>query len=107
MDGAEWGPWIEHDGKGCPCVGVPCEVIFRWGSSELGDETPGSIPHKPGPSWFWVLKHGAPICIDAKYPPIIRYRIRKPKGLAILERLLRELPAIPARETVPFRGSIS
>lgn len=23
----DWGPWIEHDGKGCPCAGMHVEVV--------------------------------------------------------------------------------
>ena len=86
----DWGPWIEHDGKGCPCVGryvqreyaqpttnfwgrkdTICEGRFAWGIAENGH------------SWMWA----------PGWNPIIRYRVRKPRGMTILEQLLQDLPA--------------
>lgn len=87
----EWGPWIEHDGKGCPCVGKFVHVVFdRPGISPDGTITSeefGIAGQHGGESWLWL-----PV-----YTRVIRYRIRKPRGLTILEELLQSLPA-PERE---------
>lgn len=86
----EWGPWIEHDGKGCPCVGEFVHLVAYGGQEDLGVPTSGlSVPPPPGfwNTWFWD-----------SIPPwksaarVIRYRIRKPRGLTILEGLLENLP---------------
>jgi len=81
----EWGPWIDHDGRGCPCVGEMVQAYFR--SSITGRvwlyETVAVAGSMGGYSWDWINKH---------YSLIIRYRIRKPKGLKILEGLLENLP---------------
>lgn len=82
MSGEEWGPWIDHDGKGCPCVGMMVHVVLvnQFGFEKEMIVIAGSMG---GESWEWV---NAP-----KYKRIIRYRIRKPKGMAILEGILRDI----------------
>jgi hypothetical protein len=91
----EWSDWILHDGKGCPCVGMMVQVTAI--ANRLGDEKthPAKIA-KGGPSWLWA---------ETGLPPnvwqwIIRYRIRKPRGLTILENLIADLPA-PVQPRVP------
>lgn len=81
----EWGAWIEHDGQGCPCVGM-------WVESEARDGfVQQHIAHSAGDislgdAWKWsTLKaefHGY---------AVIRYRIRKPRGMTILDGLLESL----------------
>lgn len=82
----EWGPWIEHDGKGCPCLGMYVHRIAdKPGyNPELGrsvTELVGIVEHV-GP-WIW----GNPM-----YVRVLRYRIRKPRGLTILEKLIADIP---------------
>jgi hypothetical protein len=72
----EWGPWIDHDGRGCPCVGEYAERIHSTGYVVIG------IIRFGGHSWHW----------RAGYTRVIRYRIRKPKGMVILESLIADLP---------------
>lgn len=94
MSEEEWGPWIEHDGSGCPVpMGyyVQCETKrpitglppnYRKVSERIFEGRIGK--HKLGEndnSWNW-----------RKGNWIIRYRIRKPRGLTILESLLTDLP---------------
>ncbi len=82
----EWGPWIEHDGKGCP---VPD------GAFVLVDVGVGAL----------IIGHGrfCEFCVRTAnrdwiaWPHVIRYRIRKPRGLTILEELIADLPQ-PATE---------
>lgn len=88
----EWGPWIEHDGKGCPVaqgmtvqamhnknrvvafqVGVPWRCLF---SGLRGDGSERD--------WIWGAYEN-----DA---PILAYRIRKPKALRELIDMVENLP---------------
>lgn len=88
----EWGPWVVHDGKGCPLrPGTIVEVVYEDGFGfamrEVASVTGGSYS-----SWNW--QH---------YPElkkIIRYRERKPKGLRMLEAQLRGAPAPQPRKRV-------
>lgn len=100
----EWGPWIEHDGRGCPCRGEVIEAIWFCGDYEsnvgeagvvwLVPEGAGSNPRES--SWWWFVNGAGVVeCIDPKTAPIIRYRIRKPRGLTILEDLIADLPVRP------------
>jgi hypothetical protein len=78
----EWGPWIDHDGKRCPFG----ELV--WIENEYGVIAgPLIAGSMGGESWLW----------DSP-PDIIRivgYKIKKPKGLKILEGLLENLPTKP------------
>ena len=88
----EWGPWIEHDGKGCPCVGqyVQAErTTFKIdeciaGADAIRDYGSANVC---GSAWVWI-KHP-----DLNNDWFIRYRIRKPLGMVILEAILADLPA--------------
>lgn len=86
----EWGPWIEHDGKGCPCVGMYVHVVFNMSNDFIGVAGVSPLFNMTnGGSWNW----------RAGFDPIIRYRIRKPRGLIILQSLIADLPE-------PVRGSV-
>lgn len=83
----EWGPWIEHDGKGCPCVGMFVHRIYERPGLDVKDgvvksEKIGFVRNSGSGNWHWVRG----------YAPVIRYRIRKPRGLTILESILADLP---------------
>lgn len=96
----EWGPWIEHDGKGCPCLGAWAQterlgVNGRWADgadviSSRGNRAliEGRILHPENWDWskFGQVAHGQ------RVSKVLRYRIRKPRGLTILEGLLANLP---------------
>lgn len=32
----EWGPWIEHGGGDCPCVGQLAQVVYTDGDVSTG-----------------------------------------------------------------------
>lgn len=83
MNEEGWGPWIDHDGKGCPVpLGTIVKVIHEDGISSEGPAEGslcwvwGEIPSEDDTGW---------------YVPIIKYRVKKPKGLIILESLLQNL----------------
>ncbi len=75
----EWGPWIDHDGKGCPCIGAYVHVIYRDGMHRSG--IAGS---EGGRSWYW-----SPI-MELNWD-IIAFRIRKPRALLDMIERAREL----------------
>jgi len=78
----EWGPWIEHDGKHMPPDGSLCQAAFDDGKTLLGVVRCDDETHRD--SFLW--------CGDISMSHVIRYRIRKPRGMAILEGLLADLP---------------
>jgi hypothetical protein len=90
-DNEEWGPWIEHDGRGKPSqvYGKPVRLVEASGAV-LDVVSSPNPPQAFGVNcWDWDD-------CDAKgeyYAKIIRYRIRKPRGLTILEVLLENLPS--------------
>lgn len=87
----EWGPWIEHDGKGCPCVGAYVHLeAFGMGCflCVAGEDCRANGVDPSGPSSAWLWREGN----HPVFQEVVRYRIRKPRGLAILESLLENLP---------------
>jgi hypothetical protein len=72
----EWGPWIEHDGSGCPCVGMWVHRIYgRPGLDTVDGKTKsekiGLVMNAQSGCWRW----------SNGFSPVIRYRIRKPRAL--------------------------
>lgn len=93
----QWGPWIEHDGKGCPCLGAWAQTYRlgsgrRWkdGTHDLKKFIEGRIIEPA--NWDWAM-FGKPLPGGTVASKVIRYRIRKPRGLTILEELLESIPA--------------
>ena len=99
----EWGPWIEHDGRGCPCVGRYVQVEFDDGQVAEGVAGVSSAQaiadgFDPLVSWKWALVATENwLFIAAR---IIRYRIRKPRALKQLRDLVESLPDDAARDTL-------
>ena len=89
----EGGPWIDHDGKSCPW-GQVVRAVFRPTSGEYtkGPLIAGSAG---GQSWFWGnanLRGTWPYNKGGKKSmPVVRYQIKKPKGLSLLEEILAEV----------------
>ena len=77
-----WTGWITHDGSGCPCVGMYTQTEHDHGDKVTLYEGMA----KGLDSWYWSDDW------DRWFTKIIRYRIRKPKGLTMLENLLQEEP---------------
>lgn len=90
-----WGPWVMHDGRGCPVrAGTIVEVVFedRFGYQS---RTIGCTDGDAYSSWDWSF-----------YPElkkIIRYREKKPKGLEMLREIAADLDA-PAPKKVKEKG---
>lgn len=83
MAAEEWGPWVVHDGTGCPLasgtiVEVRYQDAFGYKSNVVTTVTGGAFS-----SWNW--EH---------YPElkkIVRYREKKPRGMSLLQGLLESL----------------
>ncbi len=104
MDDEEWGEWQIHDGKGCPVpAGTMVAVIFRDMSEFVGlalcnvhEVYRGQMPDDERWSrWWWASERNR--IPNEKH--IIQFRIKRPKGLTILESLIADLPA-PANPKV-------
>lgn len=84
MSDEQWGPWIEHDGSGCPCVGQYVQVKFDDDRPDVFGFSYGVLDETSG----WLLENACRVAV------FIRYRIRKPKGLTILQDILREVERV-------------
>jgi len=84
-DKDEYGPWIEHDGLGCPCVGAYVHCVHDYGVYQK--ERWAIAGSEGGMSWDWSYL--------PKHTRIIRYRIRKPRGMYVLQEILLELEDNP------------
>ena len=78
-----WGPWVTHDGRGCPVrAGTIVEVVYedRFGYQ---NRSIGCTDGSSYSSWDWTY-----------YPElkkIVRYREKKPKGLEMLREIVETL----------------
>ena len=83
----EWGPWIEHDGKGCPCVGQYVHALGNYGTEWFGIAGSQCVdPNSPPSAW-----------VNEYYPGydddfIIRYRIRKHRAMKLLQSIAENPP---------------
>lgn len=86
MSDEEFGPWIAHDGKGCPCEGQVVKIELR-GGMVIGPYIAGSRGAKElagNPS------HDGWVHLPKSFD-VVRYRIKKPRGLTLLEEILKEV----------------
>ncbi len=89
----EWGPWIEHDGKGCPfAAGVVVEAVGEWEIGRFVRQVYRVA--KETPSWDW-RNWGRRHADGRKIMALRRYRIRKPRALLDLIERVRELDDAP------------
>lgn len=79
---SEWGRWVEHDGKHLPPDGAICQATF-----DDAKTLTGIVRHTDQTHLDAFLWQG-----DELTSHVIRYRVRKPRGLAILESLLTDMP---------------
>ena len=90
----EWGPWIEHDGSGCPVPkGTWVRVRMQNGNVHEGRALMTRIIGGEGcdPDACWKWQPG--------FIRIVAYRVRKPRALIQLREMIKNLPA-PSREGV-------
>ncbi len=100
MQDEEWGPWIEHDGKGCPCAGAFVESEDRSGNVQR--HIADMAAFRASNDGIWLIKHDLTFLpsawvwgeVPARFE-IIRYRIRKPRALLDLIERARSLDDAP------------
>ncbi|MCZ0962853.1 hypothetical protein [Paracoccus benzoatiresistens] len=85
----EWGPWVEHDGKGCPCIGM----YVRMESKGCSCRHLAEGIAREEPEWGKGLDAQCKRCGVETVVAIGRYQIRKPRGLTILQDLIENPPA--------------
>jgi hypothetical protein len=77
--GDEWGPWIEHDGKGRPVPrGAVVHMVARCVVTGTIEQQVG-VAHEDRGSWDWSDPAGL--------MKIISYRVRKPRALSMLQEI--------------------
>lgn len=81
----QWGPWIEHDGRGGKHLAG--EWLHIIGAD--GRQGEGMLRFGCGPASLW---HWDTLTMKNYHKRVIRYRIRKPRGLTILQELIENLP---------------
>ena len=82
-----YGPWIKHNGKGCPCKGARVKCKFRTGA--IAEGIAGA---RGGDSWDWN-NYG---WVDV----IVKYQIWKdnPKGIEMLRELVNNPKTVKIEE---------
>lgn len=87
----EWGPWIEHDGRGCPVPdGTVVEVMVEGNPGDFFGPVEFAAT-KEGLSWYWTWWM---VIVDGEWVArIVRYRLRRPNAL----RRLIDIAADPER----------
>ncbi len=96
---SNWGPWINHDGKGCPVRGQLVEGLDRGGIWSVWIAgTVYMIPTNASQimvdSWIWPTQY------SPHADEILRYRVRKPKAMERLNEILREVEDNPKVELI-------
>ena len=82
-----WGPWIEHDGNCVPVrYGQEFEAAFSCGRRFAHVWAPSDDPG----SWLWRPPHSR----------VLFYRIRKPRGLTILQEIAADPQPVKESERV-------
>lgn len=95
----EWSPWVEHDGRGCPVVGLFCHVI---GEGARGEHHEVQMIVRDHPCWDWSNfgKPGSDRGRCGVWAKVTRYRIRKPRALLDLIEMAESLSA-PQPQRLP------
>jgi len=94
----DWGPWIEHDGNGCPVpLGTILNVITEHRRGQYREGVV-MVERRDLPAFDWSNWQSRS-SHKMLWSRVIRYRIRKPRGMQVLEGILRDTNA-PVRELV-------
>lgn len=96
----QWGPWIEHDGKGFPApVGTMVWRVFDEPVSRLRgvnitptQEIIEPLEARELESWLWAMPRGFYVEIIAR---VVKYRIRQYRSLELLKRIAEQPQPVP------------
>ncbi len=92
MSENEWGEWITHDGEHEPQLGEAFVDAFVWGTWEVAGRRAFDAPLCRVQFWAHQMHSDNWLLGRDDCSLVVRYRIRKPRGLVILETLLTNLP---------------
>jgi len=96
----DFGPWVLHNGKGCPCVGQMVELVYNGWPEFIGlAKGSGSWTYGDANDRCTWSRNG--IGKDGRFYPIIRYRIKKPRALLDLIQMVADLPAPVVKQPAP------
>lgn len=111
----EWGPWIDHDGRGrplpkgtlvCGILGDGREDVWRIGRFVCcvtgKDKGPNPGYNQKTCGWSWAIPGNR--CSQKNH--VIRYRVRRPRGMQVLDRVLAQLPPDRPRDPDPQPGPV-
>lgn len=93
----EWGPWIEHDGKGCRCVGMWAHMVGVGYCGEHHEIEGIAAEH---PCWDWRF-FGAYGPGGGRWARVLRYRTRRPPALREIIDRAESLPAGASKRVEP------
>ena len=88
------GEWIKHDGKGCPLKpGTRCRFRMAYADTNWTShyEDEGYAWERGGMSWDWKLAE------KFRVDKVIEYMVQKPKGMKVLENILRKVETEPVK----------
>ena len=91
------GAWFNHDGKGCPAkVGEVIEIEAHLGNVPWGNlvKIETIIKRADFSRPCWTRRNPS-----TGETQVVRYRIRKPRGLTILDDIIADLPQPAEAET--------
>jgi hypothetical protein len=90
----QWGPWVRHFGQGMP---VQAGTIVEVTTYEAVNPNKGEVIGRVGvagvdlvKSWSWKPETRSKN--PTKSLPIDLYRIKRPRGMEVLQELLKEIP---------------
>lgn len=81
----EWGPWIEHDGMGCPVPNGTYVAAKFFSSGEVLEGPVEQGPYNNDGCWDWQW------AMPRNWDCIVFYRIRKPRALIQLQDLIADI----------------
>lgn len=102
-DDVAWGPWVEHDGKGCPIAVmgrlIQAELLLACGDERGGrrgdvriDEGIIELQFFHNPMWRWenygelfVFTTGPYKGREFRAAKVLRYRIRKDRSVELMK----------------------
>jgi hypothetical protein len=86
-----WSEWFDHDGNGCPCPGQWVQVRARTPKGVL--ITGEGIARSSGAAWY--SRNYGGVYTDGRLILVVQqYRIRRPKGMDVLDELIREVEEV-------------
>ena len=99
----EWGPWIEHDGRGHPesLIGSYVMAVLQThtGNYRTFEGRSFGACCVASKAWDWSF-FGKSSGKGYAFGKVIKYRIRKPPALVYLQKIAHDVDATATKELV-------